>query len=98
MFIHSQDWIHRLVDAYNDYEIRRANKKGKSPLLLPNISCHNLRHTFCTRICENESNLKVIQELMGHVDIQTTMNIYAEVSDERRKSSLNAMSDNMILF
>ena len=90
--------LHRLVDAYNDYEIRRANKKGKSPLLLPNISCHNLRHTFCTRICENESNLKVIQELMGHVDIQTTMNIYAEVSDERRKSSLNAMSDNMILF
>ncbi|WP_242974610.1 tyrosine-type recombinase/integrase [Lacrimispora amygdalina] len=42
-----------------------------------------MRHTFCTRLCENESNLKVIQSVMGHVDIQTTMNIYAECTMEK---------------
>ena len=31
--------------------------------------------TFCTRLCENESNLKVIQDIMGHADIKTTMDI-----------------------
>ena len=48
-------------------------------VLLPDFSAHNLRHTFCTRLCENETNLKVIQNIMGHVDISTTMDIYADV-------------------
>ena len=55
--------------------------------LLPHFSCHNLRHTFCTRFCENEKDLKVIQEIMGHADITTTMNIYNEVSKEKKVAS-----------
>lgn len=46
---------------------------------------HHLRHTFCTRLCENESNLKVIQSVMGHSDIQTTMDIYAECTQEKKQ-------------
>ena len=49
------------------------------------FSAHNLRHTFCTRLCEHETNLKVIQEIMGHSDIQTTMNVYAEATEQRKK-------------
>ena len=41
-------------------------KENREPLILPDFSCHHLRHTFCTRLCENESNLKVIQTIMGH--------------------------------
>ena len=44
-------------------------------------------YTFCTRFCENESNLKVIQEIMGHADIETTMNIYAEATTEKKVES-----------
>ena len=36
---------------------------------------------FCTRLCERETNVKVIQKIMGHADIQTTLDIYAEVTD-----------------
>lgn len=54
---------------------------------MPHFSCHNLRHTFCTRFCENEKDLKVIQEIMGHADITTTMNIYNEVSKEKKVAS-----------
>ena len=57
-------------------EKEAAEKEDREPLLLPHFSAHNLRHTFCTRLCENESNLKVIQSVMGHSDIQTTMDIY----------------------
>ena len=57
-------------------EKEAAEKEDREPVLLPHFSAHNLRHTFCTRLCENESNLKVIQSVMGHSDIQTTMDIY----------------------
>ena len=42
---------------------------------------------FCTRFCENEKDLKVIQEIMGHADITTTMNIYNEATKERKVAS-----------
>lgn len=45
------------------------------------------RHTFCTRYCEVEKNIKAIQEIMGHADIETTMNIYAEATKEVKKQS-----------
>ncbi len=48
---------------------------------------HNLRHTFCTRLCENETNLKIIQDIMGHKDISTTMEIYAEATKEAKAHS-----------
>ncbi len=42
----------------------------------------HFRHTFASRFCENETNVKVIQEVMGHADVSTTMNIYAEANPE----------------
>ncbi len=48
---------------------------------------HQLRHTFCTRFCENERDIKVIQEIMGHADISTTMDIYNEATMDRKKQS-----------
>ena len=67
-------------------------------VMLPHFTCHNLRHTFCTRLCENETNIKVIQSIMGHVDIKTTMNIYAEVSEKKKQESLNQISEKLNLF
>ena len=43
-----------------------------------------MRHTFVTRYCENEINLKVIQEILGHKDIATTMDIYAEATKDAK--------------
>lgn len=74
----------RIIDAYNDMELHDAAKKKRNAILLPHFTCHVLRHTFCARLCEHETNLKIIQSIMGHIDIGTTMNIYAEVSEERR--------------
>jgi len=51
-------------------------------MLIRHFSVHNLRHTFCTRFCENETNLKVIQ------DITTTMNIYAEATKEKKQEAM----------
>lgn len=61
-------------------------------MLLPHFSCHHLRHTFATRLCEAESNLKVIQSVMGHRNIETTMDIYAEATEERKQESFEGLA------
>ena len=80
--------IHSIVADYNKEETAKAKKEGRDPVLLPDFSAHHLRHTFCTRLCENESNLKVIQTVMGHKDIQTTMDIYADCTEEKKKEAM----------
>ena len=86
------DAIRRIIADYNYDEQIRAKKEKRLPIMLPNFSCHHLRHTFCTRLCEVESNPKVIMEIMGHKDIQTTMNIYAEAQSELKKQTKNNLS------
>lgn len=79
--------IDRISRDYNNEETETAEKEQREPELLPHFSAHNLRHTFCTRFCENETNLKIIQEIMGHAGISTTMNIYNEATKEKKIES-----------
>lgn len=79
--------IKRISLSYNEQELERAEKEHRKPVLLPPFSCHNLRHTFATRYCENETNLKVIQEILGHRDIATTMDVYAEATKDAKVKS-----------
>jgi len=79
--------IKRIIKACNEQENLLAKKEKRVPVILPDFTLHNLRHTFCTRFCENETNLKVIQEIMGHSDISTTMNIYAKATDDKKKET-----------
>nr|MBQ4457147.1 site-specific integrase [Clostridia bacterium] len=90
--------IHTVTAEYNKEETANAKKERREPLLLPDFSAHHLRHTFCTRLCENETNLKVIQSIMGHKDIQTTMDIYADCTDEKKKEVLSNMEDKIFVI
>ena len=62
--------------------------KGDNVVLLPNFSNHSLRHTFTTRMCEAGVNIKAMQEILGHSDAETTMNIYAEATKDLQKTEL----------
>lgn len=84
--------IKRITDNYNAEEVLKAAKEHREPLILPHFSCHHLRHTFCTRLCENETNLKVIQSVMGHRNIETTMDVYAEATENRKQESFENLS------
>lgn len=83
--------INRIVEVYNNQEIAEAANEGRRPNQLPHISAHIFRHTFATRFCENESNIKAIQEIMGHSRISTTMDIYAEATTTQKKASMKAL-------
>lgn len=90
--------IKRISADYNAQEEVAAKKERREPVLLPDFSAHTLRHTFCTRLCENETNLKVIQSVMGHKDIQTTMDIYAEATEEKKQESFERLAAKLDVF
>ena len=81
-------------EAINELQsfILKAKKEKREPVLLPDFSCHHLRHTFCTRLCENETNLKVIQSIMGHKNIETTLDVYAEATDRKKQEAIENIS------
>lgn len=83
--------LRRIIRDCND----EALSHGQSPdtVLLPRFSCHILRHTFTTRLCEAGVNIKVIQDLLGHADVSTTLNIYATATREFKQSELSQFDD-----
>lgn len=87
-----------VVKAYNEQEELIAELEEREPLFLPHISNHILRHTFCTRLCERDVNIKVIQTVMGHSSIKITMDIYAEVSKEKQQQEINRMASELDVF
>lgn len=90
--------IKRIASNYNADEMVQAKKEHRDPIILPNFSCHHLRHTFCTRLCENETNLKVIQSIMGHKNIETTMDIYAEATEKKKQESFENLAAKLDIF
>lgn len=86
--------IARISRDYNAEEIERAKAEDREPILLPHFTVHNLRHTFCSRLCENESNkvnLKVIQEIMGHSSIDTTLDVYTDLTTEIKQDAFASL-------
>lgn len=49
---------------------------------IKHFTMHTLRHTYATRAIERGVQPKVLQKLLGHASIQTTMDKYVHVSDE----------------
>lgn len=79
--------IKRICRDCNDQVLLEQGFEN-DPVLLPNFSCHILRHTFATRLCESGINIKVIQDVLGHVDVSTTMDIYVDVMNETKKREI----------
>lgn len=46
-----------------------------------------LRHTFTSNLLSNGAAPKDVQELLGHADVSTTMNIYAHSKREAKRTS-----------
>lgn len=74
-------------------EMLETHNGPDDPVLLPPFSCHILRHTFATRLCESGVNIKVIQNVLGHADIDTTMNIYVDVTRELKNKEMLSFSE-----
>ena len=54
---------------------------------LKEITPHGFRHTHCSLLFEAGASIKEVQERLGHADMQTTMNIYAHVTEKKKEET-----------
>ncbi len=69
-----------------------AAVRKKLQIVLERAECkkvrfHDLRHVFCTACLEHGMDVKTLSTIVGHVSSSTTLNVYAHVTDEMRRTA-----------
>ena len=83
----------RIVKQYNTDEAKLAEKENRKPHFIESCLPHQLRHSYCSMLCEKDVNIKIIQELMGHSSVAVTMDVYAKISEAKKHDELARIED-----
>jgi len=52
---------------------RTINEATRRAAIAKPVGCHTFRHAFATHLLESGHNIRVVQELMGHKDVEITL-------------------------
>lgn len=84
--------IDRIIEVINHDERMAAEKERRRPVVFEHFSSHTMRHTFATRALEKGIPPKVVQELLGHSTIKTTLDIYTHVLPETKAEEIKKIA------
>lgn len=90
------DFIFRWSDGTHVHPMYFTNKMPKMLKkcgINKRVRFHDSRHTNATLLLQGKTDLKTIQERLGHGDIRTTMNIYSHVTKEMQNNATNKMEE-----
>lgn len=67
--------------------------KDDVPLMIKPFTPHCLRHTYCTMLYDAGVDVMTAKYLMGHEKIETTLNIYTHLSENKEKKGIEKLND-----
>lgn len=85
--------LRRILKQTEVWERGGRNHMKKIKLIIPAVECslYDFRHTFATRMAEQDLNPKMLQALMGHSDIKTTLSYYVDTTKQMEAEAKAAM-------
>jgi len=87
---------HKLTPLNQKNLLRRQLRPACAALKLPPVSWHSFRHTHATALGEVGESVKTAQALLGHSDLETTLNIYTHAIPESQRRAVEGVAK--ILF
>ncbi len=82
----------KIVDHINSRLEYEAEMNSRTFIPMEAIHPHCLRHTFCTRLLDKNMKPHIVQKIMGHASISTTM-IYSHALDNTVKQEVNQVGN-----
>lgn len=79
-------WADTLLDRHLQPAAKRAG-------ITKWVGFHTFRHTYSTLLQANENDVKVVQELMRHANVSTTMNIYTQAITAKKRKAQSRVVD-----
>lgn len=86
-------WLNSIYAKDHQDKVKYAEKYNLTPLPdLKRITVHGFRHTFATLlIAETNVKPKTVQMLLGHENIQMTLDIYTHINKKNTEDAVNAL-------
>ena len=87
-----QSDMNKVVDNINSKLAYEADVNNTSYDPMDSIHPHCLRHTFCTRLLDKNMKPHIVQRILGHANISTTM-LYSHALDNTVKQEVESMGN-----
>lgn len=83
------------TDTGTYFDSQNINKRIKKMIReqgLPDFTSHSLRHTYATLMIENGTDAKTTSELLGHSNVNITLDTYTHPTDKYKREAVNKIS------